>query len=291
MTGLLTPFRITSGRHFRLEEHDPRDTRGIRSKEKAGDLLAEGLDSLRQQQEKLYARGTWALLLIFQAMDAAGKDGTIKHVMSGVNPQGCDVSSFKAPSADELAHDFLWRTTVRLPERGHIGVFNRSYYEEVLVVRVHPQILARQRLPPAVVARRIWDERFEDINAFERHMRRSGVVIRKFFLHVSKEKQRQRFLERIEEPAKNWKFSESDVLERACWRDYMAAYQDMIRHTATGNAPWYVVPANHKWFTRLVVAAAVAESLAELDLSFPKIGGAKRKELEAARAALEREKG
>jgi PPK2 family polyphosphate:nucleotide phosphotransferase len=287
---LVRPFRITDGRAFRLRDIDPNDTGGFKSKEHAADMLARGLDHLCDLHEKLYAQGTWALLLIFQAMDAAGKDSTIKHVMSGLNPQGCQVFSFKAPSAEDLAHDFLWRTTRCLPERGRIGVFNRSYYEEVLVVRVHPPILARQRLPPAVVSRRIWEERFEDINAFERHMRRSGVVIRKFFLHVSKEKQRQRFLERIDEPAKNWKFSESDVLERARWRDYMAAYQDMIRHTATGNAPWYVVPANHKWFTRLVVAAAVAESLAELDLSFPKIGGAKRKELEAARAALEREK-
>jgi len=287
---LVKPFRITDGRAFRLRDIDPDDTGGFKSKDHAADMLARGLDHLCDLHEKLYAQGTWALLLIFQAMDAAGKDSTIKHVMSGLNPQGCQVFSFKAPSAEDLAHDFLWRTTRCLPERGRIGVFNRSYYEEVLVVRVHPQILARQRLPPAVVSRRIWKERFEDINAFERHMRRSGVVIRKFFLHLSKEKQRQRFLERIEEPAKNWKFSESDVLERARWRDYMAAYQDMIRHTATGNAPWYVVPANHKWFTRLVVAAAVAESLAELDLSFPKIGGAKRKELEAARAALERER-
>ena len=287
---LVRPFRITDGRTFRLKDVDPDDTGGIKSKEHAADMLERGVDHLCDLHEKLYAQGTWALLLIFQAMDAAGKDSTIKHVMSGLNPQGCQVFSFKAPSAEDLAHDFLWRTTRCLPERGRIGVFNRSYYEEVLVVRVHPQILARQRLPPAVVSRRIWEERFEDINAFERHMRRSGVVIRKFFLHVSREEQRQRFLERIEQPAKNWKFSESDVLERARWRDYMAAYQDMIRHTATANAPWYVVPANHKWFTRLVVAAAVAESLTELDLSFPKIGGAKRKELQAARAALEREK-
>jgi PPK2 family polyphosphate:nucleotide phosphotransferase len=288
---LIRPFRITDGQSFRLKDVDPDDTGGIKSKEHAADMLARGVDHLCDLHEKLYAQGTWALLLIFQAMDAAGKDSTIKHVMSGLNPQGCQVFSFKAPSAEDLAHDFLWRTTRCLPERGRIGVFNRSYYEEVLVVRVHSQILVRQRLPPAVVSRRIWEERFEDINAFERHLRRSGVVIRKFFLHVSKEKQRQRFLERIEQPAKNWKFSEADVSERACWRNYMAAYQDMIRHTATVNAPWYVVPADHKWFTRLVVAAAVAESLEELDLSFPRIGGAKRKELEAARAALEREQG
>jgi PPK2 family polyphosphate:nucleotide phosphotransferase len=288
MAGLLTPFRITSGRHFRLEEHDPRDTRGIGSKEKAGDLLAEGLDSLRQQQEKLYAQGTWALLLIFQAMDAAGKDSTIKHVMSGVNPQGCDVSSFKAPSADELAHDFLWRTTIRLPGRGHIGVFNRSYYEEVLVVRIHPEILAAQRLPPAVVSRRIWQERFQDIVCFERHLRRNGVAVLKFFLNVSKEEQKKRFLERLDTPSKNWKFSTGDVKERALWRDYMAAYQDMIRHTATPDAPWYVVPADHKWFTRLVVAEAVADTMKRLDLRFPTVDTKQKKTLAAAEAALRR---
>jgi PPK2 family polyphosphate:nucleotide phosphotransferase len=288
MAGLLTPFRITSGRHFRLEEHDPRDTRGIGSKEKAGDLLAEGLDSLRKQQEKLYAQGTWALLLIFQAMDAAGKDGTIKHVMSGVNPQGCDVSSFKAPSADELAHDFLWRTTIRLPERGHIGVFNRSYYEEVLVVRVHPEILAAQRLPPAVVSKRIWQERFQDIVCFERHLRRSGVAVLKFFLNVSKEEQKKRFLERLETPSKNWKFSTGDVKERALWRAYMAAYQDMIRHTATPDAPWYVVPADHKWFTRLVVAEAIAGAMKGLDLRFPAVDAKQKQTLAAAGAALRR---
>jgi PPK2 family polyphosphate:nucleotide phosphotransferase len=274
-----------------LKGVDPGDTGGFKSKKHAADMLARGVDHLCDLQEKLYAQGTWALLLIFQAMDAAGKDSTIKHVMSGLNPQGCQVFSFKAPSDEELAHDFLWRTTRCLPERGRIGVFNRSYYEEVLVVRVHPPILARQRLPPAVVSRRIWEERFEDINAFERHMHRSGVVVRKFFLHVSKEKQKQRFLERIDHPAKNWKFSARDVEERSFWRDYMAAYQDMIRRTATPTAPWYVVPANHKWFTRMVVAAAVAQSLAELNLSFPKLDRAKRKELEAASAALERERG
>jgi PPK2 family polyphosphate:nucleotide phosphotransferase len=288
MAGLLTPFRITSGRRFRLEEHDPRDTGGIRSKEKAADRLADGLDSLRKQQEKLYAQGTWGLLLIFQAMDAAGKDSTIKHVMSGVNPQGCAVSSFKAPSAQELAHDFLWRTTLRLPERGQIGVFNRSYYEEVLVVRVHPEILGAQRLPPAVVSRRIWQERFEDIVCFERHLRRNGVAVLKFFLNVSKEEQKKRFLERLETPSKNWKFSTGDVKERALWRDYMAAYQDMIRHTATPDAPWYVVPADHKWFTRLVVAEAIADIMKGLDLRFPTVDAKQKKVLVAAGAALRR---
>jgi PPK2 family polyphosphate:nucleotide phosphotransferase len=272
MSGLLTPFRITNGRRFRLEEHDPRDTGGIRSKDKAGDRLASGLDSLRALQEKLYAQGTWALLLIFQAMDAAGKDSTIKHVMSGVNPQGCDVSSFKAPSAQELGHDFLWRTTIRLPERGHIGVFNRSYYEEVLVVRVHPEILGAERLPPEVMSRQIWTERFEDIVGFERHLGRSGIAVLKFFLNVSRDEQKKRFLERLDTPAKNWKFGTGDVKERGRWRDYMAAYQDMIRHTATPEAPWYVVPADHKWFTRL----------------FPVVDAAQKKTLAAAGAALRR---
>jgi PPK2 family polyphosphate:nucleotide phosphotransferase len=288
MAGLLKPFRITNGRRFRLEEHDPRGTSGIASKEKAADLLAEGLDSLRKQQEKLYAQGTWAVLLIFQAMDAAGKDSTIKHVMSGVNPQGCDVSSFKAPTTQELAHDFLWRTTVRLPERGHLGVFNRSYYEEVLVVRVHPEILGVQRLPPAVVSGRIWKERFEDIVGFERHLRRSGVAVLKFFLNVSREEQKKRFLERLDTPSKNWKFSTGDVKERARWRDYMAAYQDMIQHTATPDAPWYVVPADHKWFTRLIVAEAIVDTMKGLDLRFPAIDARQKKVLAAAGAALRR---
>jgi PPK2 family polyphosphate:nucleotide phosphotransferase len=221
-------------------------------------------------------------------MDAAGKDGTIKHVMSGVNPQGCDVSSFKAPSAQELAHDFLWRTTLRLPERGHIGVFNRSYYEEVLVVRVHPEILGAQRLPPAVVSKRIWQERFEDIVGFERHLRRSGVAVLKFFLNVSKEEQKKRFLERLETPSKNWKFSTGDVKERALWRDYMAAYQEMIRHTATPHAPWYVVPADHKWFTRLVVAEAIADAMKGLDRRFPTVDATQKRVLAAAGAALRR---
>ena len=288
MRSLIAPFRIADGRRFRLEDIDPDDTGGIPSKDKAADLLVHGLKALRSSQEKLYAQGTWALLLIFQAMDAAGKDSTIEHVMSGVNPQGCQVCSFKAPSAEELAHDFLWRTTVRLPERGRIGVFNRSYYEEVLVVRVHPELLATQRLPPGVVSKQIWNERFEDINAFERHLRRSGVVVLKFFLHVSKEKQRERFLARIETPSKNWKFSAADVRERGHWRKYMAAYGEMIRHTATPDAPWYVVPADHKWFTRLVVAEAIADTMNGLDLHFPVLDRDKRKELSAAETALRR---
>jgi PPK2 family polyphosphate:nucleotide phosphotransferase len=288
MRGLIKPFRITEGRRFRLKDIDPDDTGGIPSNDTAADLLAHDLTSLRSYQEKLYAQGTWALLLIFQAMDAAGKDSTIKHVMSGVNPQGCQVSSFKAPSAEELAHDFLWRTTVRLPERGRIGVFNRSYYEEVLVVRVHPEILGAQRLPPAAMSKRIWEERFEDITAFERHLRRNGVAVLKFFLHVSKAEQKKRFLERLDTPSKNWKFSAGDVREREHWREYMAAYEDMIRHTATPDAPWYVVPADHKWFTRLIVAAAVADTMKGLGLHFPTIDRDKRKELTAAEAALRR---
>ena len=288
MRALISRFRIANGRTFRLKDHDPDDTGGIGSKDEATDRLARGLESLRDQQEKLYAQGTWALLLIFQAMDAAGKDSTIKHVMSGVNPQGCQVSSFKAPSAEELAHDFLWRTTMRLPERGRIGVFNRSYYEEVLVVRVHPEILGAQRLPTAVVSTRIWEERFEDIACFERHLRRNGVAVVKFFLHVSKEKQKQRFLERLETPEKNWKFSSRDVKERAHWREYMAAYEDMIRHTATPDAPWYVVPADHKWYTRLVVAQAIVDTMKRLDLRLPTLDRKTKKELQAAEAALRR---
>ena len=289
MAAIHSRFRITNGHRFRLKHISPGDTAGLDSKDETADRLARGLESLRDQQEKLYAQGTWALLVIIQAMDAAGKDSTIEHVMSGVNPQGCQVSSFKAPSSEELSHDFLWRTTMRLPRRGIIGVFNRSYYEEVLVVRVHPELLAKQRLPSSLVTKNIWRERFEDINAFERHLRRSGVAILKFFLHVSKETQRKRFLERIDTPAKNWKFAIGDVRERDHWREYMSAYEDMIRHTATPDAPWWVVPADHKWFTRLVVAEAIADAMKDLDLRFPAIDAAQRKELAAAKAALRRE--
>jgi PPK2 family polyphosphate:nucleotide phosphotransferase len=283
-------FTVTKGRQFRLAEVDPDDTGGIDSKEHAAALLAEGVDRLQLEQEKLYAQGRWAMLLIFQAMDAAGKDSTIKHVMSGVNPQGCQVFSFKAPSAEDLAHDFLWRTTRCLPERGRIGIFNRSYYEEVLVVRVHPKLLAAQRLPAPLVSKRVWKERFDDINAFERHLTRSGIVVCKFFLHVSKERQKERFLERLEKPEKNWKFSAADIVERKQWDDYMAVYEEMIRRTSTPDAPWHVVPADHKWFTRLVVAATVADAMSKLDLKFPTVDRAKRRELEAVRAALKRER-
>jgi PPK2 family polyphosphate:nucleotide phosphotransferase len=241
---------------------------------------------LSELQAKLYAQGQWALLLIFQAMDAAGKDGTIKHVMSGVNPQGCEVFSFKAPSAEELAHDFLWRTNCRLPQRGRIGIFNRSYYEEVLVVRVHPELLAHQKLPPSLVTKDIWRERFEDINALERYLTRNGVIVRKFFLHLSKQEQRERLLGRLEQPDKHWKFSLDDLHERQKWAAYADAYQDMIRHTATDYAPWYVIPADHKWFARFVVAEVIVEALDSLELSYPTVNAAKRKELAAVRTAL-----
>jgi PPK2 family polyphosphate:nucleotide phosphotransferase len=286
---LVRPFQVTDGRRFRLSSIDPGDTRGFPSKRHARDQLARGIEMLGVLQEKLYAQDRWALLLIFQAMDAAGKDSTIKHVMSGVNPQGCQVYSFKAPSAEELDHDFLWRTTYRLPERGRIGIFNRSYYEEVLVVRVHPELLARQRLPAELMTRDIWRERFEDITAFERYLARNGVVVRKFFLHVSREEQRKRFLERLDEPEKNWKFSLADVQERRHWDEYMAAYEDAIRHTSSPHAPWYVVPADHKWFTRLVVVSAILDALSSLNLAFPSVEPDRMKELEAARVALANE--
>jgi len=282
------PYKVSQGTKFRLRDVDPGDSEDL-SKKQAGEALRAGVDRLAGLQEKLYAQDRWALLLIFQAMDAAGKDSAIKHVMSGVNPQGCQVYSFKAPSAEELDHDFLWRTSTRLPERGRIGVFNRSYYEEVLVVRVHPELLSRQKLP--ALTKNIWKERFEDINAFERYLDRNGVLVRKFFLHVSKREQKKRFLERLDEPEKNWKFSAGDVDERRHWDRYMRAYEDMIRHTATAHAPWYVVPADKKWFTRLVVVSAVIDALEGLDLRYPEVGAAKRKELESARAVLESEEG
>ena len=279
-------FRVESGKHFRLKDFDPADTGHMKSKEHAEEALQKEVLRTAELQDKLYAQDNWALLLIFQAMDAAGKDGAIKHVMSGVNPQGCQVYSFKAPSDRELQHDFLWRTTCDLPERGHIGIFNRSYYEEVLVVRVHPEILKSQKTPPSLVGKKIWDERFEDIRCFERHMARNGTVIRKFFLHVSKKEQKKRFLERLDEPEKNWKFSASDVRERACWDDYQDAYEDMIRNTATEHAPWYVVPADNKWFTRLVISTVVVDTLESLDLAYPKVSDEKRKELQAAKTSL-----
>jgi PPK2 family polyphosphate:nucleotide phosphotransferase len=284
---LIAPYRMERGKGFRLKDIAPGDTRGLdMDKDEARAMLARGTTRLTKLQDMLYAQDRWAVLLIFQAMDAAGKDGVIKHVMSGVNPQGCQVYSFKAPTTEELDHDFLWRTTCRLPERGRIGIFNRSYYEEVLVVRVHPEILAAQKTPPALVTKSIWQERFEDISAFEHYLFRNGTVIRKFFLHVSKTEQKQRFLERIDEPAKNWKFSAADVAERKYWKEYMDAYEDMIRHTSSPHAPWYVVPADNKWFTRLVVAAVIVETLESLGLQYPTLRPAQRKELDVARRAL-----
>jgi PPK2 family polyphosphate:nucleotide phosphotransferase len=266
---------------------DPRGSSHLSlSKEDAAAQLPDTVARLAALQEQLYAHNRWGVLLIFQAMDAAGKDSVIKHVLSGINPQGCQVASFKVPSSEELNHDFLWRTTARLPERGRIGVFNRSYYEEVLVARVHPELLANQKLPASLVTPKIWKERFEDITAFERHLARSGFVIRKFFLHVSKEEQRQRFLKRLDEPAKRWKFSIGDVRERERWDDYMGAYEDMIRHTSSTEAPWIVVPADRKWLAHHVVAAAVVEALEQLDLELPKLTAPERRELARARREL-----
>jgi PPK2 family polyphosphate:nucleotide phosphotransferase len=279
-------YRVDSGKRFRLKDFDPADTGHWKSKDHAAEALEEGIRRTAELQDKLYAQNSWALLLIFQAMDAAGKDGAIKHVMSGVNPQGCQVYSFKAPSEVELQHDFLWRTTRDLPERGKIGIFNRSYYEEVLVVRVHPEILKNQHTPPSLVKKNLWEERFEDIRCFERHMARGGTVIQKFFLHVSKKEQKARFLARLDEPEKNWKFSGSDVKERAYWDAYQEAYEDMIRNTASEHSPWYVVPADNKWFMRLVVSSVVVDTLESLDLSYPKVDGAKRNELVAAKKTL-----
>ena len=286
---LLKPFRVTDGRKFRLKHIDPNDTQHIESKKEAAMLLEQGAQRLAALQDTLYAQDRWAVLLIFQAMDAAGKDGTIKHVMSGVNPAGCQVFSFKAPSDEEQDHDFMWRALRNLPERGRIGIFNRSYYEEVLIVRVHPELLQAEKLPPSLVSDDIWDERFEDLRNVERYRSRNGVVIRKFFLHVSKDEQRRRFLSRLDEPEKRWKFSLSDVKERNHWNEYQKAYEDMIRHTATDYAPWYVVPADHKWFTRLVVSAAVIDALEDLELAYPTVDANKKEELKVARAELERE--
>ena len=282
-------FRVDSGKHFRLKDFDPGDTGHWKSKEHAEQTLLEQVARTAELQDKFYAQDTWALLLIFQAMDAAGKDGAIKHVMSGVNPQGCEVHSFKAPSTNELQHDFLWRTTRVLPERGHIGIFNRSYYEEVLVVRVHSDLLSNEKIPSPLLTKKIWEERFEDICGFEKHMARSGTIIRKFFLNVSKKEQKKRFLARLEEPEKNWKFSPSDIHERECWDDYQEAYQDVIRNTASQQAPWYIVPADNKWFTRLVVSTVIVDALESLRLEYPKVDPDKTKELKAAEKRLEKE--
>lgn len=283
-------YRVNDGRGFRLKDFDPGDTGGIQSQEEARDLIEGGLSSLRDLQEKLYAQDQWAVLLILQAMDAAGKDSLVKHVMSGVNPTGCRVYSFKKPSIEELDHDFLWRTTKSLPERGKIGIFNRSYYEEVLMVRVHPEALAEEKIPSWLITKKLWRERFEDICAFERYLARNGVVTRKFFLDVSEEKQKERFLSRLDNPRKSWKFEADDVKERKHWREYMRAYEEMIRNTARPHAPWYVVPADNKWFTQLVVAGAIVETLEELNLEYPKLDKQRRKKLHAAHAQLSKQK-
>ena len=286
---LAKPFRISKGKDFRLKDVDPDDTLEFTKeadKPRAREALATGVMALADLQDKLYAQDKCAVLLIFQAMDAAGKDGAIKHVMSGINPQGCQVYSFKSPSSEDLDHDYLWRCMKCLPNRGHIGIFNRSYYEEVLVVRVHPDFLAKQKLPPKLVGKSIWDERYEDIRNFEQYLARNGVVVRKFFLHVSKKEQKRRFLDRIDDPLKNWKFSSNDANERDYWDDYMKAYEEMVQRTATKEAPWYVVPADNKWFTRVIVGSAVIETLASLDLAYPEVDESKLKELAAAKTKL-----
>jgi PPK2 family polyphosphate:nucleotide phosphotransferase len=285
---LVMPFRVTDGDRFRLKDINPGDTLDLKSEDKprAQEALAAGVEALAVLQDMLYAQDRWGVLLIFQAMDAAGKDGAIKHVMSGVNPQGVEVYSFKSPSAEDLDHDYLWRCMKRLPERGRIGIFNRSYYEETLIVRVHPEFLSNQRLPPELVTKDIWKDRFQDIRSFERYLIRNGIIIRKFFLHVSKKEQKRRFLERVEEPFKNWKFSASDMKERQFWGQYMEAYEDMIRQTATPDAPWFVVPADNKWFTRVIIAAAVIDALGSLNLRYPEVGEATLKELAAVKKEL-----
>jgi PPK2 family polyphosphate:nucleotide phosphotransferase len=286
---LAARYRVTNGSRFSLKDVDPKDPWGKRLKPVADEMLKQGKKRLADLQTRLYAQDRWSVLLIFQAMDAAGKDSTIKHVMSGVNPQGCEVSAFKAPSSEELDHDFLWRTNRALPRRGHIGIFNRSYYEETLVVRVHQNLLARQQLPSELVTKNIWRERFEDINNYERYLSRQGVLIRKFFLYVSRDEQRKRFLERLEEPEKHWKFSPADVGERAHFASYMSAYEDMIRHTATEVAPWHVVPADRKWFTRLVVSAAIIDAIQSIDPRFPEVDPKVRSEFRRIKASLEAE--
>jgi len=284
----ITPYRVTDGKKFRLKDFDPNDTGETTSEDKprAKELLERGVEVLAELQDVLYAQDQWSLLLIFQAMDAAGKDGAIKHVMSGINPQGCQVFSFKSPSAEDLKHDFMWRCLKCLPERGRIGIFNRSYYEETLVVRVHPEFLAKQKIPQKLMTKDIWEDRYEDIRHIEHYLTRNGVVIRKFFLHVSADEQKKRFLERLDNPAKNWKFSANDAPERGFWNEYMKAYEDMICNTATDEAPWFVVPADNKWFTRVVVAAAVIDALESLDLRYPEVSEAQRQELAAAKKEL-----
>lgn len=289
LRSLATLYRIDQGKKFRLQDFDPGDTGELPKefKKESEELLQRSTQLLAEMQDKLYAQDRWGLLLIFQAMDAAGKDGTIKHVMSGVNPQGCQVFSFKTPSVEELAHGYLWRTSKCVPERGKIGIFNRSYYEEVLVVRVHPELLEAERLPKACISHNLWKERFEDISAFERYATRNGIAIRKFFLNLSKEEQERRFLSRLDEPEKNWKFSAADVRERRFWDDYQQNYEDMIRHTASKHAPWIVVPADNKWFARLVVSSVIVHALQDMKLTYPEVSAEKRRALAAARRELE----
>jgi PPK2 family polyphosphate:nucleotide phosphotransferase len=280
------PCRVEHGKKFRLKDHDPAETAGLRPHEHAQTLLAKGIARMAELQDKLYAQDRWAVLLIFQGMDAAGKDGAVRHVMNGINPQGCQVYSFKTPSTEELDHDYLWRSIRCLPERGRIGIFNRSYYEEVLIVRVHPQVLASERIPAPLVTKNIWEERFEDIRSCERYLSRNGLVIRKFFLNVSRKEQKKRFLDRLQLPEKNWKFSAADLHERQHWDEYMEAYEEMIANTSTPQSPWFVIPADNKWFTRLAVAAAIVDTLEGLNLSYPKVDAQKRKELQSARKTL-----
>jgi len=283
---LADPYRVTKGEKFRLKDYDPADTNGLKHKKQAKQTLQNSVQLLSDFQEKLYAQDRWAVLLIFQAMDAAGKDGAIKHVMSGINPEGCDVTSFKAPSKEELDHDYLWRAHKAIPPRGKIGIFNRSYYEEVLVVRVHQELLAAQQLPKELVDKDIWQQRYHDINNFEKYLTHNGVVVLKFFLHLSKGEQKRRFLERLEMPQKNWKFSMADIKERGYWKDYQNAYEEMIQNTASKHAPWHVIPADNKWFTRLAVAGAIIDQLHSMDLQFPEVDDDKKKELLQVRKAL-----
>lgn len=287
---IVSPYCITDGKKFRLKDFDPADTNGIKSKKAAQSMLQSSGLMLAEMQEKLYAQDVWALLLIFQGMDAAGKDGAIKHVMSGINPQGCDVHAFKTPTNEELDHDFMWRAHKVMPSRGKIGIFNRSYYEEVLVVRVHPPLLKAEKLPDELITKHVWEDRYEDINAFEKFLARNGTIIRKFFLHVSKEEQKKRFLERLEDSKKNWKFSMDDIKERKFWDDYQEAYEEMVQNTATKRAPWYVIPADNKWYGRLVIASAIIDVLNGLDLKFPDVDKEKKKELDAIQQALLKEK-
>ena len=280
------PFHVSKGEDFRLKDYHPADTGGMKDKKEARKILEHSRDLLSEFQEKLYAQDRWSLLVIFQAMDAAGKDGAVKHVMSGINPQGCDVTSFKAPSKEELDHEYLWRAHKAVPQRGKIGIFNRSYYEEVLVVRVHQDLLNAQQLPKELVSKNIWEERYEDINNFEQYLVRNGVIVMKFFLHLSKGEQKKRFLERLEMPEKNWKFSMADVKERSSWKDYQKAYEEMIQNTASRHAPWHVIPADNKWFSRLAVAGAIIHKLHSLHLQFPEVDDEKKKELAQVRQAL-----